>query len=190
MNVACRHDVPGIAALAEVEMPSMTFLHRGGWEEAYRFGAGNHARDSYFVVVRQGEDGPVVAFCWADAALFDDHGIEEPWWCVNAVAVTSAYRRKRLGAALVSGIKRRAAEAGISTLYGVCYPDSVAFWRSQGFDVTARGGALVADRKVRRVGSEPVELAPLTDEAGDHMIVSSRAADEVPGVARLVLQEE
>lgn len=188
-EVACRHDVPELIALSVSLLPHMTYLHDpDGWRTFYRFGAGQHDRDNLLIVARNEPDAPILGFCWADAAMYHDHGIEEPWWCINAVAVTSEVGRRGIGRALVTLIKQQAAEAGVVTLYGICYPESVAFWTRQGFGVSSRGGALIADRPVRHVRRRQVTIAPLRDAQGDHMFVASLPSAVGDEAARLFIQ--
>ncbi|MET7875517.1 GNAT family N-acetyltransferase [Micromonospora profundi] len=167
-------DIPSLAEIAQSELPGMTFIHDPeSWRTYWRFGVGETPRDNLLIVARETEDSPVIGFCWVDAAMYHDHRIEEPWWCLNALAVMPEYRRAGIGRSLASVVKMQARKAGISSIYGVCYPSSVDFWSSQGFSVTARGGSLEADRLIRVEGQGVVKLGPVNDGEGDCMMVLS-----------------
>ncbi|MGC4784123.1 GNAT family N-acetyltransferase [Micromonospora zamorensis] len=149
----------------------MTLIHEPeSWQTYWRFGVGQTVRDNLLIVARKTEESPIIGFCWVDAAMYHDHGVEEPWWCLNALAVVPDYRRSGIGRSLVNVVKRQADKVGIASIYGVCYPSTVDFWSAQGFSVTARGGSLEADRLVRLKDQE-VKLGPLSDGEGDCMFV-------------------
>lgn len=183
--VACRHDVPNLAALARLQLPEMPALHEEeGWRTYYRFGPGFHARDNYLVVARfAGTDG-VLGFVWADAAPFHDNQVAEPWWCVNAVAVVPEVAGRGLGRVLVSGLVEQAEAAGVASLYGTSYPQSAEFWRRQGFDVAEEGEGLKADRPIRLL-DDSRHAFTMSGEAGNHLFVRSLAAPNEPDAARL-----
>lgn len=150
--IGCRHDVPELAALARETLPSFPALHdEDGWDAHYRFGAGLHPRDSFLPVVRSGSgDGELVAFVWVDAAAAADHGIVEPWWCINALSVAPKFRRQGFGRALVGAVAARAQEAGVELLYGLSVPSATRFWQACGLSIAGDGEALVSDRPSRR----------------------------------------
>ncbi|WP_143025341.1 GNAT family N-acetyltransferase [Micromonospora sp. WMMB235] len=177
-------DIPSLAEMARRELPEMTLIHEPeSWRTHWRFGVGETARDNLLIVARETEESPIMGFCWVDAAMYHDHGIEEPWWCLNALAVVPEYRRSGIGRSLVNVVKRQAEKVDISSIYGVCYPSTVDFWSSQGFSVTARGGSLEADRLVR-LKDQKVRLGPLSDGEGDCMFVRSNEGC-APDAARL-----
>jgi GNAT superfamily N-acetyltransferase len=183
--VACRHDVPNLAALARLQLPEMPALHdEEGWRTHYRFGPGFHARDNYLVVARfAGTDG-VLGFVWADAAPFQDYQIAEPWWCINAVAVAPEVAGKGFGRVLVSAMAEQAEAAGVASLYGTTYPQSAGFWRRQGFDVAEEGEGLQADRPIRLLDGSRHPFT-MSGEAGNHLFVRSLAPPNEPNAARL-----
>lgn len=160
VEIGCRHDAPEIAALARDALPSFPALHdEDGWRSFYRFGNGAHPRDNYLLVLRDGgEAGSLAAFVWVDAALAIDHEIQEPWWCINAVAVAPAYRRRGLGRALIDTVAARGREVGVTLLYGLSVASAVPFWQSLGLTVAAEDEALVANRPAHRVTGEEVRM--------------------------------
>jgi GNAT superfamily N-acetyltransferase len=162
----------------------MTYLHDSErWRSSYRFGAGHHSRDNFLPVLRSGH-GNIIAFAWVDAAPAVDHGIAEPWWCINALAVDEAFEGKGHGRGLVNLIANQAADAGVVAVYGLSYPSAAGFWRAQGFGLTEIGGALASDRPARLLsGTEPRRIV-LNGEPGHHMLFAN-LADSDPAAARL-----
>lgn len=185
--LACRHDVPDIVRLARDQLPGMTYIHETeGWRNYYRFGAGLHPRDNYFVIVRINQDGPLLGLAWVDAAAAHDYGIAEPWWCINAVAVVKEVAGKGLGTALVKMIKAQAESAGVVSLYGICYPSSAGFWHKQGFALTELGGGATADGPVRMLdGSHKV--FSMSGEPGNHTMALSFGGTGDRDASRLVI---
>lgn len=178
VSIGCRHDVPAIAELARNRLPAMTYLHDAStWEQAYRFGPGFHARDRYLPVIHaMHPDGreELLAFAWVDAALADDSGLEEPWWCINAVAVTEPYARDGLGSQLVAMIEHQARAAGIVSLYGQAYASAADFWRSCGFSVAELGGILASEKEVP-VPDRGLQRVVLNAEPDQHFFVKQVA---------------
>ncbi|MEK8227791.1 GNAT family N-acetyltransferase [Oerskovia sp. M15] len=119
LAIGCHHDGPRLADLARRRLPTMPHLHDEElWRTTYRFGPGFHPRDRYFPVLREqgdgsdGRDDRVVAFAWVDAALDEQGGVSEPWWCLNAIAVSDERSGAGLGSYLVRKIVEQARAAG------------------------------------------------------------------------------
>jgi len=155
LAIGCHHDGPGLADLSRARLPSMPHLHDEElWSTTYRFGPGFHPRDRYFPVLReQGErsdvrDERVVAFAWVDAALDEQAGVAEPWWCLNAIAVADGRSGAGLGSYLVRKVVEQARAAGVSTLYGQTPPEAAGFWDRLGFRVGGVDEMLASDRLV------------------------------------------
>lgn len=190
LQAGCQHDVPEIVQLAETVLPRMTYLtDPSAWKMAYRFGVGRHIRDQCFFVAREARASRLLGFVWADAAMYDDHGFEDPWWCIDAVAVDPAAQRHGVGAHLVEMVVKQAKAAGIVSLYGICYPDATPFWRSLGFQVSAAGGSLASDRPARRQALPP-RRAVINDAEGDHVIVLNLPDVADAHSARLQVRED
>lgn len=186
-SAACKHDAAEIAALARTRMPRMKYLHdEAHWTTAYRYGCGQYPLDNYLVTGRA-ENDKLVAFLWADAAMWTDHGLIEPWWFINALCVEEAYAGRGIGKMLVRHLESAAAAAGVVSLYGVCYPESAKFWQRVGYEVTEPGGAIEPDQQVRHRDRGLVTVPPIADEEGDHMFVRSRISDSAGGSARLII---
>jgi GNAT superfamily N-acetyltransferase len=166
-------DIESLAALAREELPRMTSLHEPeSWRTHLRFGMGQNPQDRLFAVARETEGAPPYGFCWVDAAMRVDCGIEEPWWCINALVVAASQRGHGTGSALAEIVKQRAASVGIVSLYGVSYSSSAPFWKAQGFDVGPAGGYVGTDRPVA-VPEQGVVQFKWCDSGGDHMFVLS-----------------
>jgi GNAT superfamily N-acetyltransferase len=161
-------DVEEIAALSVAELPTMTALHDvEGWRTHNRFGRGANVRGNCTAVLRDGSSaGTLIGFIWADSAMMIDYDLDVPWWCINAVAVSPAYRGAGRGARLVSLVQQAAEEAGVELLYGQSVPGAVAFWETLGWSVADTGEALRMPRAVRRTNGELVtmELQPGPDD--------------------------
>ncbi len=156
--LARSQDAIELAALARDEMPSMTFLHDAA-EWGHRFGEGRTVRDSWTLALRdRSASGELIGFAWVDDAMFVDANILEPWWCINAVAVASKYRRRGLGTRLVAHILDAATVAGVVLVYGQSLPTAVAFWQNSGFLVGAEGEPLRTHSAARRSTGDPVML--------------------------------
>lgn len=186
LMVACRHDVPEIIELVTKRMPEMTLMRDPeGWRIHYRFGGGLHPRDNYFMIVRLGEDGPLVGLAWVDAALAYDHDIEEPWWCINAVAVAEEFAGQGLGRQLVGLIRAQAENVGITSIYGVCYPGSAGFWKSLGASVGDLDGGMRSTEPVRMFDGS-MNTLNIDGELGNHTFVFT-LGDGDDGMPRLIV---
>lgn len=181
----CRHDGPELAKLARMQLPSMTFLHEPElWDNTYRFGAGIHARDNYLLTARaELPDGSssLAAFFWVDQAIRADYGIDQPWWCINAIAVASRFQRGGLGSGLVKQIREKANDVGVTSIYGLSHPTGFSFWESQeGFTLAPLGTALVPSEPViTPAGLRTTHLEP---EPGHRFFY---AATDAPGTVVL-----
>lgn len=166
--VGCRHDVPDIIELLGTRMPQMTYLRDPeGWRTHYQFGAGLHPRDNYLSIVRIGGDGPLVGLAWVDAALAHDHAIAEPWWCFNELALAEEFAGQGLGRVMVETVKAQAANVGVSSLRGVCYPKSVGFWQSLGFAVGGLDGGMRASGPITMLDGS-MNTLNIDGEPGNH----------------------
>lgn len=155
LDVACRHDIPDLVALSRDALPTYGPLHdEDYWRSSHRFGGGVHHLDNYTQVVRT-NDGALVGFVWVDAASWQDHGFEEPWWCVNAVAVAEQYRGLGVGRQLISHVVDRAKAVGVACIYGLSVPSAIPFWEACGVTIAAPGESLVSDKPARIRGHEP-----------------------------------
>lgn len=178
IDIGCRHDVPDLLKLARTQLPTMSYLHeRDMWDQTYRFGSGRHPLDSYFLVARatqnNDDSGPLVGFIWVDPAMHTDHGITEPWWCINAVAVEAAIQGIGLGRQLVSMVQERADDVGISSIYGLSHSSGFGFWESQnGFVLAPPEVGLVSSSPVTVDGSDRV--VRLDPEPGHRFFYASR----------------
>ncbi|MBD7982785.1 GNAT family N-acetyltransferase [Oerskovia merdavium] len=191
LSPACRHDVPEIAALARDRLPEMTHLHDPAWHlTSQRFGQGNYPRDQLFLVLRAVlDDGreELVGFVWVDPAMATDHGVEEPWWCINALAVAEPYAHQGLGASLVASVEKRARDVGVVSLYGQSYETSADFWRKCGYSLTGLGGVIASQGPVPVPGREPNVVA-LNAEPHLHYFV--KQVPESQGVRLMRAQYE
>ncbi|MFE5309524.1 GNAT family N-acetyltransferase [Isoptericola sp. NPDC056605] len=191
VRIGCQRDVPAIEELARRRLPTMSHLHdRSSWDRTDRFGPGSHPRDRYSPVVHDARtDGTenLVAFAWVDAALADDYGVEEPWWCINAIAVAEPYAGHGIGGGLVEMIEGQAREAGVVSLYGQAYQSAAQFWRSNGFSVGALGGLLTSESKVSVAGRGRQQVV-LNAEANQHFFV--KQIDGSPGVRLRTAQRD
>lgn len=180
-TLATPQDAIELAAFARVEMPSMTFLHDADrW--SHRFGDGRTIRDSWTLVLRdRSASGELIGFAWVDDAMFVDAKILEPWWCINAVAVASKHRRRRLGGRLVAEILNAASAAGVVLVYGQSLPAAVEFWQNSGFLVGAEGEPLRAHNAAQRSIGDPVMLT-LPPDGSDRWFV--RYTTDRPGSVR------
>ena len=153
-------DVEEIAALSVTELPTMTALHDvDGWRTHDRFGRGTKVRGNCTAVLRDGSSaGPLVGFIWADSAMMFDYDLDVPWWCINAVAVSPAYRCAGRGARLVSLVQQAAEKVGVELLYGQSVPGAIAFWESLGWNVADAGEELRMPHAVQRTNGELVRM--------------------------------
>jgi GNAT superfamily N-acetyltransferase len=182
-------DIPELAALARAELPEMTALHEEeSWRTHDRFGDGTRVRGNCTLVLRQsGQNGALVGFVWADMAMRTDFAIEEPWWCINALAVVPAYRGLGLGAALVSSVETAARLAGVVLVYGQSVPEAVDFWRQNDYILAQPGECLKTHKPARRAGSDPVML---TARPGPHDRWFVKYLAETPGSVQCGLLPE
>ncbi len=191
VRVGRRRDVPAIVELARRRLPTMSHLHdESSWDRTDRFGLGDHPQDRYFPVVYDARaDGSedLVAFAWVDAALADDYGVDEPWWCINAIAVGEPYVGQGIGSRLVEMIEVQAREAGVVSVYGQAYQSAATFWRSCGFSVGPVGGLLASERKVSVAGRGQQQVV-LNAEADQHFFV--KQIDGPTGVRLRVAQRD
>lgn len=180
-------DVPDLVALSRETLPTMSGLHtEEKWRSHNRFGVADTLRGSSTFVLRDGgPEGPVVAFVWVDAALFIDYRVEEPWWCVNALAVAPAYRRAGRARRLVSIVEEAAARVSVSALYGQSVPDAVPFWQGLGWEVGTPGETLRSSRPVAIAGGDSASLR-LSPGDGDRWILR----DLLGGVSGLALDAD
>lgn len=176
-------DVPEIAALARAELPSMTSLHsEAGWTNFNRFGRGQQVRGNCTLILRDGgPDGPLIGVIWADDAMYTDHGIAEPWWCINALAIAPQFRGKGRGSALVSEVSAVGAIAGVALLYGQSVPNAVSFWKELGCVLADDGESIGTHKPARRVTGEKVMLM-FEPGPGDRFFV--KYLTSVPGSVR------
>lgn len=187
IDVGCRHDVPELVELARVQLPSMSYLHDPEtWSDYYRFGAGSHPRDNYFLVARAAnsdDTGQLLGFIWVDPSMSIDHGIDQPWWCINAVAVPADVQRRGLGRHLVSMVRARADQVGVVSIYGVSHPSGFGFWKAQdGFVLAADDAALVSSEPVLVGDSELPQTITLAPEPGHRFFYATcqdRPADSI-----------
>lgn len=176
VRIGCHHDTHALIELARDRLPTMTSLHDpASWDRSYRFGPGYHSRDRYLPVVHAVRDDgseALVAFAWVDAALADDLGVEQPWWCINALAVRKEYARRGIGSGVVSAIVDHALGAGVVSVYGQAYASAAEFWRSCGFWLTALGGLLASQVPVPVPGGA-IQQVVLNAEEDQHFFVKS-----------------
>ncbi|NQX37134.1 GNAT family N-acetyltransferase [Herbiconiux sp. VKM Ac-2851] len=172
LSIANPADVPELAAIARAELPSMTALHdEQGWQTYNRFGAGSQLWGNCTLILRHGgEDGPASGFIWADSAMHTDSGIEEPWWCINAVAIAPHCRGAGRGTALVSRVTSAARTAGVQLLYGQSVPAAVPFWKKLGFILAGEAEPIRTHSPARRTVGGPVMLTA-EPGAGDRWFV-------------------
>lgn len=172
IDVGCRHDVPELVELARAQLPSMSYLHTPDtWSDYYRFGPGAHPRDNYFLVARAAHsDGTeqLLGFIWVDPSMSIDHGISQPWWCINAIAVSAEFQGQGLGRHFVSMVRARAEEIGVVSIYGLSHPAGFGFWEAQdGFVLAADKASLVSSAPVLVGDSQSPQTISLAPEA-DH----------------------
>jgi len=162
-------DLPHVRSMAIELMPAMTALHTEGWN--HRLGQGRAWAESLLLVVRDtsASDDQPVGFCWTDPAMLADNGIREPWWCVNAIAIRPAHRRRGLATQILSAVKGAAASAGVVTLHGVCDRELSAWYEDQGFTVLQPGQFLESDGPVRMTG-KPASVVRFNDVEGECMV--------------------
>lgn len=184
--VGCKHDVPDLVTLACAQLPSMTYLHDPeSWANFYRFGAGQHPQDNYFIVLRAMQAGgqePLVGFVWVDPSLHVDYGIDQPWWCINAIAVAEPYQGMGLGRRLVAMIRQQAGEVGVVSIYGLSHPSGFGFWEAQGgFSLTPPGAPLVSSKPVPTPNSGPqtVSLQPEPDHRFFYASTAARTPRDI-----------
>jgi GNAT superfamily N-acetyltransferase len=189
-HLACRHDVPDIVVLAREQLPDMTYLHdETSWRTYHRFGDGSHARDNYLIVTRAEGSDQLLGFLWADAAPYQDYGVIEPWWCLNALAVAEHAQGKGLGRLMVSSAWSRAEASGVVSVYGTSYPQSAEFWARCGFAVASEKERLGADRLVRFANGSRKHLE-MTAERGNRWFVRSRASGDEAAARMKVIDKD
>ena len=179
-------DVEEMAALSTAELPTMTALHDPeGWKTHNRFGRGANVRGNCTAVLREGgSTGALIGFIWADSAMMIDYDLSVPWWCINAVVVSPAYRGARRGARMVSLVQQAADEAGVELLYGQSVPGAVAFWETLGWNVADPGEELRMPRGVRRMNGELVTMG-LQPGPDDRFFLQYTAhTNQPPGLVR------
>jgi len=176
-------DVHEIADLARYELPSMISLHgEAGWTNFNRFGRGQQVRGNCTLVLRDGgPGGPLIGFIWADDAMYTDHGIAEPWWCINALAIAPQFRGKGRGTALVSEVASAGALAGVVLLYGQSVPSAVPFWEGLGYLLADDGESVGTHSPARRVTGDKV-LATFEPGPGDRFFM--KYLTNIPGSVR------
>ena len=127
-------------------LPYMPALHDDiGWRTHNRFGDGRAVRGSCTLIARDSSQAnQMIGFAWFDDALYVDSDVDEPWWCVNAIAVDPLQRGRGAGRALVAEIEFLARRAGVAMLYGQSVPDAVTFWHSQNYSVHREDETLTA----------------------------------------------
>jgi GNAT superfamily N-acetyltransferase len=183
---AGHRDVEEMAALSVAELPTMTALHDvEGWRTHNRFGRGANVRGNCTAVLRDGgAAGTLIGFIWADSAMMIDCDLDVPWWCINAVAVSPAYRGAGRGARLVSLVQQAADEAGVELLYGQSVPGAVKFWKTLGWNVADPGEDLRMPRAVRRTNGELVTMR-LQPGPDDRFFLQHTAhSNQPPGLVR------
>lgn len=185
-TVGCKHDVPELIDLARKQLPSMTYLHDlDSWRSTYRFGAGLHPRDNYFLVLRAvQQDGqePLVGFIWADPSLHVDYGIDQPWWCINAVAIATPFQAGGLGHQLVEAVHEQASTVGVVSIFGLSHPSGFGFWEAQdGFSLTPPGKPLVSSEPVEIPHSAPrhISLDPEPDHRFFYASTTARQPSDI-----------
>lgn len=180
---ACRDDVAELAALARLELPSMTSLHdEAGWQTFNRFDPGQQVRGNCTFLLRDGgEDGPLIGFIWADDAMYVDRDIVEPWWCINALAIAPQFRGIGRGGALVSAVASAGQLAGVVLLYGQTLPEAVPFWKALDFTLAGDGESIRTHGSARRTTGDPV-MWSFQPGPGDRWFVKYLTA--VPGSVR------
>lgn len=145
---AQENDLPAIRKMAIELMPEMTELHGPVWD--HRLGSGRFTVESLLIVARDPDLPAPIGFAWADAALLNDEGVLEPWWCLNAIAVRPTHRGTRIGRKLVEAVRELAGKAGIVSLHGICDRNLRQWYESQGFTVLKPGEKAGSDGIVRR----------------------------------------
>lgn len=160
-------DVPALQAMAIELLPDLTALHGPDWTA--RLGNGRVWVESLLVVVRDSDAGDTpVGFAWGSAAMFEDSGVLEPWWCLNAVARQPAYRGRKIGERLVDVVREHARKAGVVSLYGICGRSLTPWYENQGFTVLAPGQKIESDGAARRFGNDEGTVF-FGDEEGECM---------------------
>jgi len=174
--------IPEMAALARDELPSFSYLHD---EERWpnKFGRGERLEDNLLIAACDGMDGPLIGFVWADQAMRVDHGIQEPWWCLNAIAVRPEYRGRGIGKLLVGDIVEAVRAVGVELIYGLAISGSEGFWQHNGFHVADEGERVVSTTPVQRDGANSARLT-LPPEKGHRWFLgcptAPRSATLVP----------
>jgi GNAT superfamily N-acetyltransferase len=113
-----------------------------------------------------------------------DYELDVPWWCINAVAVSPAYRGAGRGARLVSLVQQAADEAGVELLYGQSVPAAVGFWKTLGWDVAEAGEDVRTPHAVRRMNGEFVTMR-LQPGPGDRFFLQPTThTSQPPGLVR------
>lgn len=160
LALAAEADIADLAALARVELPTMTVLHdEEGWITYQRFGTGRQPRESWTVTLRDGHDeGELIGFAWVDDAMFVEGKVTEPWWCINALAVTPRRRGQGFGTQLVEAVASAGRSAGVSLLFGQTVPGAVTFWQRTGFTVAESMEPLLTNNPARRMNLDPANL--------------------------------
>lgn len=160
LALAAEADIADLAALARAELPTMTALHdEEGWITHQRFGTGRQPRESWTVMLRDStEEGELIGFAWVDDAMFVEAGITEPWWCINALAVTPSRRGQGFGTQLVEAMAGAGRSAGVNLLFGQTVPGAVTFWQRSGFTLAEPMEPLVTNNPAGRMNLDPTNL--------------------------------
>lgn len=161
LTLATAADITDLAALTRAELPTMTTLHdEAGWIKHRRFGTGRQPRESWTVMLRDNNtEGKLIGFAWVDDAMFVEAGTTEPWWCINALAVTPTHRGQRFGTQLVEAVAAAGRRAGVVLLFGQTVPDAVNFWRRSGFTLAGPEEPLVTSAPARRADAESAHFS-------------------------------
>lgn len=170
--------------MGRARLPSMTYLHdTQEWKDFYRFGAGQHYQDNFLPVARQSlpnEADRIIGLFWVDQSMRIDYGINEPWWCINAIAVDPEFERCGLGTGFVNMIREQACHVGVTSIYGLSHPSGYAFWEAQpDFTLLEPGAPLGASQPVQLRGGQ-LRQARFDSEPG-HRFFYNTVTETGPG---------
>lgn len=146
MKYATIDDVTAIRDLCVGQLPDLVDMHDDDW--GGRLGKGRYWREQLLLAACT-EDGIPKGFCWVEPVMLHDHGIEEPWWSINAIAVHPNYRTIGVGRDLLERVEKVARQAQITTLHGICHRSLTDWYRKRGYAVLSPGRAAGSDIDVQ-----------------------------------------
>lgn len=138
VRVAESADLPRVQRLFAENLPELTFAGVSSWETLR--GSGSTYAENLMLAALV--DGRVVGAALAGPALLQDHGLDLPWWAVDAVAVDPKYRNRGLGRLLLECVRGSAFDAGVTSLYGLCKAELRPWYEGLGFATTAPDACL------------------------------------------------